>query len=111
MLVYHAPVADRRLVAHRIVKVVEAGQHPVVLTKGDANNAPDPWVARLQGDRVWKVRAQLPHIGHALVVLHRPQLRVATVLLVIGSTLVAALRAIWRSDRPQPDTHREASRG
>jgi signal peptidase I len=106
VLVYHAPVADRRLVIHRVVKLVEAGSRPVVQTKGDANSAPDPWVAGLQGEWVWKVRGHLPHVGHALVLLHRPQVRVATLLLIIGSALVVALRAIWRSTRPQPNPSR-----
>jgi signal peptidase I len=100
VIVYQAPVADHRVVAHRVVRVVEAGARPVVQTGGDANNAPDPWLARLQDDSVWEVRRELPYLGYALVFLHRPQVRLAMALVVIGCALSAGLHAIWRP-RPQ----------
>jgi signal peptidase len=100
VIVYQAPVADRRVVAHRVVRVVETGPRPVVQTGGDANNAPDPWLARLRDESVWKVRREVPYIGHALVLLHRPQLRLAMAVVVVGCALAAGLGAIWRPGRP-----------
>jgi signal peptidase I len=100
VIVYQAPVADRRVVAHRVLRVVEAGARPVVQTGGDANDAPDPWLARLEDDRVWVVRRELPHLGHALVFLHRPVVRLAMALVVVGCALAAGLHAIW-APRPR----------
>src|SRR3546814_18384504 len=65
-------VLDRRLVVHRVVRVVRAGEHPVVQTGGDANDAPDPWLARLPDGAVWPVRAEVPHLGHVLLLLRTP---------------------------------------
>ena len=102
VIVYQAPVPDRRVVAHRVLRVVEAGARPVVQTGGDANNAPDPWLARLEDDTVWTVRRELPHLGHVLVFLHRPQVRFAMALVVVGCVVAAGLHAIWRQRRPGP---------
>jgi signal peptidase I len=99
VIVYEAPVADHRVVAHRVLRVVEGGPRPVVQTGGDANNAPDPWLARLEDDTVWVVRRELPHLGHALVFLHRPPVRLAMALVVVGCALAAGLHAIWRPRR------------
>jgi hypothetical protein len=87
------------VVAHRVLRVVEAGTHPVVQTGGDANDAPDPWLARLQDETVWKVRGAVPRLGHALVLLHQPVLRFAMAMVVLGCVLAACLRAIWGSGR------------
>jgi signal peptidase I len=100
VLAFEAPVEDRRVVAHRVVRVVEAGGHPVVQTRGDANDAPDPWLARLQDDTVWKVRADVPKAGYALVYLRRPRVRYALLLVVIGFALAASLREVWGGRRP-----------
>jgi signal peptidase I len=100
VIVYQAPVADRRVVAHRVLRVVEPGPRPVVQTGGDANDAPDPWLARLEDDTVWVVRRELPHLGHALVFLHRPPVRLTMALVVVGCALAAGLHAVWRPRRP-----------
>jgi signal peptidase I len=100
VLVFEAPVEDRRVVAHRVVRVVEAGAHPVVRTRGDANDAADPWMARLQDAAVWKVRADVPKVGYALVYLRRPRVRYALLLVVIGVALLASLREVWGGRRP-----------
>ncbi len=50
MITYRIPAEDRRIVTHRIVEIEVAGERPVVVTKGDANRNPDPWVAHLKGE-------------------------------------------------------------
>jgi signal peptidase I len=99
VIVYQAPIEDRRVVAHRVVRVVERGAHPVVQTKGDANDAPDPWVARLQEASVWKVRWDVPRLGQALVFMRQARLRFGLLLVVIGCGLVAGLREVWGGPR------------
>ena len=36
-------IDNHYVVSHRVVKVFEGGDRPVFQTKGDANDAPDPW--------------------------------------------------------------------
>lgn len=124
VVTFHRPV-DRGVVTHRVVRVVRGGRHPVVETKGDANPAPDPWRLRLVGARVWRVRAVVPGVGRALIVLQARALRLATtagVPLVLGFWAAAALvrgprreeRAEeWRRGGPTAaaEVHRRPGRG
>ena len=64
---YHIPVGDRHVQSHRIVQVVRGGEHPLVRTKGDANNIRDPWTARLDGSTAWHVRLVVPKVGFLIV--------------------------------------------
>jgi signal peptidase len=94
---YHIPVDDHHVVSHRVVAVQhDAGGSVTIQTKGDANNAVDPWKATLQGDTVYQVRAVIPDLGRVIEALRTP---VVTKALVYGApTLLAAwlLLAIWR---------------
>src|SRR3989440_5959602 len=63
VITYQAPLADHRVVTHRVVAVLESGPHPVLRTKGDANISPDPWTARLVGAPAWRRVAVLPSAG------------------------------------------------
>lgn len=73
VITFYAPEGDRRVVTHRVLKVLSdpAGTaQPVVETKGDANAAADPWQARLEGDTAWRARFSIPFVGYALRFLH-----------------------------------------
>ncbi len=65
VLSFHAPTPDHRVETHRVVRVINPGLHPVIVTKGDANAAPDPWRARLHGATAWRMVAVVPHAGAA----------------------------------------------
>ena len=98
---YAIPVGDRHVESHRVVRILHGGPHPVILTKGDANAAPDPWRARLTDSTAWRVRFVLPSVGRVLIWLRQPLLRD---LLVLGlPALLAAqwLIQIWRPPRPE----------
>src|SRR3712207_4157098 len=45
VITYHKPIDDRSLVTHRVVSVEKAHGIVTVQTKGDANDAIDPWTA------------------------------------------------------------------
>lgn len=102
VLVYRIPVEDRRVVTHRIVEIVETGPRPVVRTQGDANNAPDPWLARLEDDVAWKMETSVPLLGHGISLLREPWLSRALVLLCPLLLSLMWLADIWR--RPQGAT-------
>jgi signal peptidase I len=94
---YHIPVDDHRLVSHRVLTVTDNPDGTItVQTKGDANAAPDPWQAVLQGDTAWQVRAVVPELGHLIEALRTPLVSQA---LVYGApTLLAGwlLLSLWR---------------
>lgn len=93
MISYHIPVADHHVQTHRVIAVERRGGQTFVRTKGDANNARDPWLARLNGTTAWQVRAVVPKAGWGIVWLRSPQVRR---LAVFGAPLLLALLGLWR---------------
>jgi signal peptidase I len=94
---YHIPVDDHRLVSHRVIGVEHAADGTVtVQTKGDANEAADPWKATLKGGTAWQVRAVVPHVGTMIQWLRAP---IVSQALVYGAPALLAgwlLLSIWR---------------
>ncbi len=104
VITYHKPVDDRSLVTHRVVSVETGSDGSVeVRTKGDANDAIDPWTASLQGDTAYEVRAVIPELGHVIQALRTPV--VAQVLLYGAPALLAGwlLMTIWRPTREEEE--------
>jgi signal peptidase I len=95
VLSFHAPTPDHRVETHRVVRVIHPGLRPLIVTKGDANSAPDPWHARLYGTTAWRMVAVVPHAGSAIRVLREPRTHAIAVLLVPLLLAAAALRSIW----------------
>jgi signal peptidase len=97
VITYHIPVEDHHLVTHRVVSVDQAADGTVtVQTKGDANEAVDPWQATLEGDTAYQVRAVVPEVGHVLQALRTP---VVSQVMTYGATALVAgwlLLGIWR---------------
>jgi signal peptidase I len=101
---YHIPVGDHSVVTHRVVSVESGPAGTVsVQTKGDANEAVDPWTAQLQGDTAYQVRAVIPQAGHLIQALRNPT--VSPVLLYGAPTLLVGwlLLSIWRPTRDEED--------
>jgi len=103
---YHIPVGDHHVQSHRVIKVVRGGAHPLVRTKGDANAAPDPWTARLNGGTAWQVRAVVPKAGWAIVWLRTPAIRRIAIFAVPLLLAILGLLRIWRA--PGNDERDEA---
>jgi signal peptidase len=104
-IAYHIPVDDHRLVTHRVIAVERGEDGSVtVQTKGDANEAIDPWKATLQGDTAWQVQAVVPELGHVVQALRTPVvsqvLRYGAVGLLAGWLLLS----IWRPTPAGDDT-------
>jgi signal peptidase len=102
VLTYAIPVEDHHVVTHRVIELRRTAGATVVRTKGDANDAADPWVAELHDATVWTERVALPHVGQAVVALRDPLVRrlgqLAPLLLVVGF-----LRHLWRKEEVAPD--------
>jgi signal peptidase len=101
---YHIPVADHSVVTHRVVSVQSGPAGAVtVQTKGDANEAVDPWTAQLQGDTAYQVRAVIPELGHLIQALRTPGVT-QTLTYGVPALLVGwILLSIWRPTREEED--------
>ena len=103
IITYHVPIDDHHLITHRVTSVDHGTDGSVtVQTKGDANDAIDPWQATLQGDTAYQVRAVLPAVGHLISALRTPIISQA---LVYGAPALLAgwlLLSIWRPTTDQP---------
>lgn len=100
VLTYEAPIADRRVVTHRVIEVREPGMHPVIVTKGDANSHADPWQARIQDPQVWRVRATVPMLGRLIQAMRSPLTRAVSVWI-----LPFVLAGLWLRDQWRPFAH------
>jgi signal peptidase I len=109
IIAYHIPLDDHHLVSHRVISVHhEADGSITVQTKGDANDANDPWQATLQGDTAYQVRGVIPQLGHVIEALRAP---IVSQALVYGApTLLAGwlLLSIWRPTTPAEGTRQTA---
>lgn len=100
VLSYQIPVGDHHVVSHRIVRIVSEGLRPVVVTKGDANTAADPWQARLDGGPFWRYRFHLPWLGYLIAWLRDPLLRTISVLVVPAALALLAILKVWQVKLP-----------
>lgn len=96
----NAPVPGSPVVTHRIVEIVEPGAAPVIRTQGDANSHPDPWLARIEGGRVWKVAYVVPAVGRVLTALRSPLVRPLLVYAVPAMLAAWWLVQLWGGSRP-----------
>ena len=97
VITYHIPIDDHRVVTHRVISVERGNDGSVtVQTKGDANEAADPWRATLQGNTAYQVRGVVPELGHLIQALRTPA--VSQLLVYVAPALLAGwlLLSIWR---------------
>jgi signal peptidase len=94
VIAYQVPVGERQVETHRVVQILRREPNPVVVTKGDANDASDPWTAELHGP-VWRYRFAVPQAGQVVVALRRPLVR-KTLLFALPTLLaLLGLARIW----------------
>ena len=92
---FQIPVGDHRVESHRIVEILSGGVAPVVRTKGDANRAPDPWNAQLNGDRAWVVSYTVPRVGWLVLQMRNPLIRLLALFLAPALIVLRLLVRIW----------------
>jgi signal peptidase I len=84
------------LVTHRIVSIRPAHGNPVFRTKGDANQAPDPWTFTLDQPTQARVVGHVPFVGYALAALEMRRVRMVLIgipaLLIVVSILTGMAR-------------------
>ncbi len=92
IVAYRIPVDDHHVEMHRVVSLQRVPDGVVVHTKGDANNGPDPWSAKLTGASYWRVGMDVPKIGWPIVELQKPLLRLAATLFAAFGFLLSSRR-------------------
>lgn len=82
--------AATELVTHRIASIETVKGDRVFRTKGDANDAIDPWKFQLDEPTQARVVSSVPYVGHGLMAL---QDRGARMLLIGGPAVLVAVLA------------------
>ena len=99
VITFHAPTPDRPVVTHRVLEVERVGSTTRVVTKGDANNAEDPWGEfAINGSTVWKAKGAVPGAGLLLANLRRPEVQLVMTRVMPLGLLVWLLASVWRRD-------------
>ena len=85
------------LVTHRIAEIArdKLGRR-MFRTKGDANQAADPWTFALPKGEQARVRTGVPYVGFALAALGRRDLRMLIIGLPAGLIALMSIAGLWR---------------
>ena len=97
VITYRRPEDPDNTITHRVVEVRPgpSAAAPVFRTRGDANNAIDPWEVQLQGI-AWRVTLSVPFAGYLFAFTQQPIGR-ALFLIVPGVGLALLwLQRTWR---------------
>ena len=99
IVAFHPPGEPGLTVIHRVFAIRSTRTGIIIQTKGDANNATDPWQARIAGSTVWRENLKAPAVGYLAVWSQQRLVRlgVLIVLVIVGVSL--PLGRIWR---PRP---------
>jgi signal peptidase I len=112
VVVFHRPDRPAELVVHRIVALTPGVAGPVVRTKGDANEVPDPWQISLRGTTAYRASFSMPVLGYVAVWVHGPAGRqtflVLGLLLLVGAGIGSLVRYL-RSQGPSRIFHRRTA--
>lgn len=102
VLTYSIPVEDHHVVTHRVIELHRTANGTIVKTKGDANDAADPWLANLSEPTVWTERFAVPYVGHLIGALRSPFVHRLGQLapLLLAATF---LRHLWRREGSEAD--------
>lgn len=101
VIAFDRPGAPGERVTHRVTRVrADEDGTPTFATRGDNNDAVDPWTVRYAGDTAFRIRTHVPAIGWLLWQAQQPHSRILLVILPVLYLLAHALRHIWRP-RPQ----------
>ncbi len=108
---YQVPTGIHQVETHRVVKILQGGAHPVIQTQGDANNWPDPWTAKLEGNTAWRMRGVIPHLGYVVNWLRSNTLQRAAIIVAPALLALLLLSEIWGlGGRRREDQERHTAR-
>ena len=96
IVAFHPPGEPNLTVTHRAVSVKQTEDGAIIQTKGDANNARDPWRARVAGRTVWHEDFKLPKLGYLAVWSQQRLARFAILSIIVILVVMMQLGWIWR---------------
>jgi signal peptidase I len=96
IVAFHPPGEPKLTVIHRVRAIRDTRSGIIFRTKGDANNAADPWRAKIIGNTVWRKELKVPWLGYPVVWSQRPDIRMAVLTLALALAVSLVLAWIWR---------------
>jgi signal peptidase I len=99
IVAFHPPGERALTVTHRVFSLYRTREEVVIQTKGDANNATDPWRARIVGRTVWREVLKLPKLGYLVVWSQQHAVRLALLVVILVLAVGMGLGRIWRAER------------
>jgi len=96
IVAFHPPGEPHLTVTHRAVSVKRTRNGVIIQTKGDANNARDPWHAHIVGDTVWHEDFKLPRFGYLVAWSQQRLARFGLLVMIVILILSMQLGWIWR---------------
>jgi signal peptidase len=99
IVAFHPPGEPALTVIHRVFSIRRTAAGVVIRTKGDANNAPDQWSARIAGATVWRESAKAPAVGYLAVWTKQRPVRLGILIVVVILGVSLPLGRIWQ---PKP---------
>jgi signal peptidase I len=101
IVTFSDPNNRSRLITHRLQSIRVRGATAYMVTRGDANDAPERWSVRTDGE-IGRVLLQIPELGHvrALIGSRAGYLLLMIVLLVLGAWVLVD---VWRPARQETE--------
>lgn len=99
VIVFQRPDVPGRMVVHRIDAIEETPTGRSLITRGDANRAPDGWRVAATGEG-WRAVYSIDRAGFVVGWLHAALSRRGWLGALAVVIAVYALVAIWRSEEP-----------
>jgi signal peptidase I len=102
IVAFHPPGEPRLTVMHRVFSIHRLRNGVIIQTKGDANNATDPWHARITSNTVWREELKLSTVGYLVAWSQQRTVRLGVLIVIMILVVSMLLGCVWR-----PVTHRE----
>ena len=96
IVAFHPPGEPHLTVTHRAVSVKRTKNGAIIQTKGDANNARDPWRAHIVGNTVWHEAFKLPNVGYLAVWSQQRLARFGLLSIIVILIVSMQLGWIWQ---------------
>lgn len=71
IVTFREPTGSYLVFTHRVVAIEHSAGGPLLITKGDRNDHPDPWKVHYTAD-AWKLETTVPYAGNVFDWIHSP---------------------------------------